>query len=180
VPRAASGANGRFQHWSAVTWWRRQRGTLPRSTNSQTSTASDCSHCGSTSPTAKRTSQRIGGISAFPNVGMYQASKWALEGISQAMAQEVSGFGVKVTLIEPGGFATDWAGASARDATALAAYEHMKRSDSRPFNCTRSESQARRPNSEQYRRAGRRRRRRASVADLPRQWQDVSTAAQGN
>jgi NAD(P)-dependent dehydrogenase (short-subunit alcohol dehydrogenase family) len=68
----------------------------------------------------------IGGISAFPNVGMYHASKWALEGISQALAQEVSGFGVKVTLIEPGGFATDWGGSSARRATELAAYEGVR------------------------------------------------------
>src|ERR1700735_4066855 len=46
----------------------------------------------------------IGGISAFPNVGMYHASKWGLEGLSQSLAQEVKGFGIKVTLIEPGGF----------------------------------------------------------------------------
>ncbi len=45
----------------------------------------------------------IGGISAFPTVGIYHASKWALEGISQALAQEVAGFGIKVTLVEPGG-----------------------------------------------------------------------------
>jgi NAD(P)-dependent dehydrogenase (short-subunit alcohol dehydrogenase family) len=65
----------------------------------------------------------IGGISAFPNVGMYHASKWALEGLSQALAQEVAGFGVKVTLIEPGGFSTDWAGPSARRATTLPDYD---------------------------------------------------------
>jgi NAD(P)-dependent dehydrogenase (short-subunit alcohol dehydrogenase family) len=56
----------------------------------------------------------IGGISAFPNVGAYHASKWALEGISQALAQEVAGFGIHVTLIEPGGFSTDWGGSSAK------------------------------------------------------------------
>jgi NAD(P)-dependent dehydrogenase (short-subunit alcohol dehydrogenase family) len=49
----------------------------------------------------------IGGISAFPNIGIYNASKWALEGFSQALAQEVADFGIKVTLIEPGGFSTD-------------------------------------------------------------------------
>jgi NAD(P)-dependent dehydrogenase (short-subunit alcohol dehydrogenase family) len=65
----------------------------------------------------------IGGISAFPGIGMYHASKWALEGISQALAQEVTEFGIKVTLIEPGGFATDWAGSSARHAQALDAYQ---------------------------------------------------------
>jgi NAD(P)-dependent dehydrogenase (short-subunit alcohol dehydrogenase family) len=67
----------------------------------------------------------IGGISAFPGIGMYHASKWALEGISQALAQEVKGFGIKVTLIEPGGFSTDWGGASARHAKALDAYRDL-------------------------------------------------------
>jgi NAD(P)-dependent dehydrogenase (short-subunit alcohol dehydrogenase family) len=64
----------------------------------------------------------IGGISAFPGIGMYHASKWALEGLSQALAQEVAGFGIHVTLIEPGGFSTDWGGASARHAEPLDAY----------------------------------------------------------
>ncbi|MGW8327075.1 SDR family oxidoreductase [Streptomyces sp. NPDC055897] len=64
----------------------------------------------------------IGGISAFPMVGIYHASKWALEGMSQALAQEVASFGVKVTLIEPGGFATDWAGSSSSTSDPLPAY----------------------------------------------------------
>jgi NAD(P)-dependent dehydrogenase (short-subunit alcohol dehydrogenase family) len=67
----------------------------------------------------------IGGISAFPLVGAYHASKWALEGLSQALAQEVAGFGVHVTLIEPGGFATDWSGSSARHSTELADYAEL-------------------------------------------------------
>jgi|GEM_PF-1184936 len=45
----------------------------------------------------------IGGVSAFMNTGAYHASKWALEGFSQSLSQEVAGFGIKVTLIEPGG-----------------------------------------------------------------------------
>jgi NAD(P)-dependent dehydrogenase (short-subunit alcohol dehydrogenase family) len=68
----------------------------------------------------------IGGISAFPNVGGYHASKWALEGFSQALAQEVADFGIHVTLIEPGGFSTDWAGSSAQHATPLAAYDTFR------------------------------------------------------
>src|SRR3954469_18741933 len=64
----------------------------------------------------------IGGISAFQGIGMYHASKWALEGISQSLAQEVRGFGIHVTLIEPGGFSTDWGGASARRSERLDAY----------------------------------------------------------
>ena len=67
----------------------------------------------------------IGGISAFPGIGMYHASKWALEGISQALAQEVALFGIHVTLIEPGGFSTDWGGSSARHAEPLAAYAEV-------------------------------------------------------
>ncbi len=68
----------------------------------------------------------IGGISAFPLVGMYHASKWALEGFSQSLAQEVAGFGIHVTLVEPGGFATDWAGASARHSDPLPAYDAFR------------------------------------------------------
>jgi NAD(P)-dependent dehydrogenase (short-subunit alcohol dehydrogenase family) len=68
----------------------------------------------------------IGGISAFPGIGMYHASKWALEGLSQALAQEVTGFGIKVTLIEPGGYSTDWGGSSAKHATEIAAYADVR------------------------------------------------------
>jgi NAD(P)-dependent dehydrogenase (short-subunit alcohol dehydrogenase family) len=69
----------------------------------------------------------IGGITAFPNVGIYHASKWALEGFSQALAQEVASFGIHVTLIEPGGFDTDWAGSSAKHATPLPDYAEAHR-----------------------------------------------------
>ncbi|AXH36870.1 SDR family NAD(P)-dependent oxidoreductase [Humibacter sp. BT305] len=68
----------------------------------------------------------IGGISAFQNIGIYNASKWALEGYSQSLAQEIAPFGVKVTLVEPGGFDTDWGGASAKHATPLPEYEHLR------------------------------------------------------
>lgn len=64
----------------------------------------------------------IGGISAFPTVGIYHASKWGLEGFSQALAQEVAGFGIKVTLVEPGGYSTDWGGASASHSEQLEVY----------------------------------------------------------
>ena len=64
----------------------------------------------------------IGGITAFQNVGIYHASKWALEGFSQALAQEVESFGIHVTLVEPGGFSTDWAGSSAKRAEEIADY----------------------------------------------------------
>jgi NAD(P)-dependent dehydrogenase (short-subunit alcohol dehydrogenase family) len=64
----------------------------------------------------------IGGVSAFPTVGMYHASKWGLEGFSQSLAQEVAAFGIRVTLVEPGGYATDWGGASATRSVELPAY----------------------------------------------------------
>jgi NAD(P)-dependent dehydrogenase (short-subunit alcohol dehydrogenase family) len=68
----------------------------------------------------------IGGISAFPSVGIYHASKWALEGISQALAQEVKEFGINVTLVEPGGFSTDWSGPSAKRSDPNPVYDGLR------------------------------------------------------
>ena len=65
----------------------------------------------------------IGGVNAFPNLGLYHASKWALEGFSQALAAEVGELGVHVTIVEPAGFATDWSGPSAKRAKPIDAYE---------------------------------------------------------
>lgn len=67
----------------------------------------------------------IGGVTAFPNLSIYHASKWALEGMSQALAAEVAPFGVKVTIVEPGGYATDWITA-APQARSLAAYAEQR------------------------------------------------------
>jgi NAD(P)-dependent dehydrogenase (short-subunit alcohol dehydrogenase family) len=69
----------------------------------------------------------IGGISAFPIVGLYHASKWALEGFSQALAQEVADFGINVTLVEPGGFSTDWSGSSSVHSEPNPAYEDFRK-----------------------------------------------------
>ncbi len=54
----------------------------------------------------------IGGLAAFPGIGAYHGSKFALEGISESLAKEVKHLGIKVTIVEPGGFRTDWAGRS--------------------------------------------------------------------
>jgi NAD(P)-dependent dehydrogenase (short-subunit alcohol dehydrogenase family) len=54
----------------------------------------------------------MGGLMTFPGVGVYNASKFALEGINEALASEVRQFGIKVTAIEPGAFRTDWAARS--------------------------------------------------------------------
>lgn len=68
----------------------------------------------------------IGGITAFAQLGAYHASKWALEGLSQALAREVASFGVHVTLIEPAGYDTDWSGASASHSDPLPAYDEVR------------------------------------------------------
>ena len=68
----------------------------------------------------------MGGVVAFPTLGVYHASKWALEGFSESLAQEVAGFGIKVTIIEPGGYATDWGGSSAAHAAPLPAYHGVR------------------------------------------------------
>jgi NAD(P)-dependent dehydrogenase (short-subunit alcohol dehydrogenase family) len=58
----------------------------------------------------------IGGIRAFPAVGYYNATKFAVVGLSESLVQEVEPLGIKVTIVEPSGFRTDWAGRSANEA----------------------------------------------------------------
>ncbi|MEU8516617.1 oxidoreductase [Kitasatospora sp. NPDC048722] len=66
----------------------------------------------------------MGGRFSFPGVGAYSATKFALEGLSEALAQEVAGFGVKVLIVEPGAFRTGFAGGGAlAHATPIAAYD---------------------------------------------------------
>jgi len=55
----------------------------------------------------------IGGLRTFPGVGIYNASKFALEAIGESLEQQVKPLGIKVTNVEPSGFRTDWAGRSA-------------------------------------------------------------------
>lgn len=54
----------------------------------------------------------MGGYITLPGIAYYCGSKFALEGISEVLAKEVSGFGIKVTAVAPGSFRTDWAGRS--------------------------------------------------------------------
>ena len=68
----------------------------------------------------------IGGVMAFPVLGLYHASKWGLEGFSQSLAAELAEFGVHVTLVEPGGFTTDWSGTSAGRAQEMAVYDGVR------------------------------------------------------
>jgi NAD(P)-dependent dehydrogenase (short-subunit alcohol dehydrogenase family) len=55
----------------------------------------------------------IGGLRSFPGVGFYNATKYAVDGLSESLAKEVAPLGIKVTIIAPSGFRTDWAGRSA-------------------------------------------------------------------
>lgn len=66
------------------------------------------------------------GVAILPVLGIYNASKWAVEGLSETLAAEVKGFGIHVTLVEPNGFATDWAGSSAAHTQPIQAYEPVK------------------------------------------------------
>ena len=68
----------------------------------------------------------IGGVQAFPTLGLYHASKWGLEAFSQSLAAEVAGFGIKVTIVEPTGYTTDWAGPSSVQAEHIAAYDGIR------------------------------------------------------
>ncbi|MFE3504264.1 oxidoreductase [Kitasatospora sp. NPDC059160] len=68
----------------------------------------------------------MGGRFSFPGVGAYSATKFALEGLSEALAQEVAGFGIKVLVVEPGSFRTGFAGGGALAHSApIEAYEPL-------------------------------------------------------
>ena len=65
----------------------------------------------------------MGGLVGFPGVGYYNATKFAVEGMSEALAKETAPLGIKLTLIEPGPFRTDWSGRSLKKpVTAIADY----------------------------------------------------------
>ena len=65
----------------------------------------------------------VGGLIGNPGSGYYNATKFAVEGLSEALAKEVQPLGIRVTVIEPGPFRTDWAGRSLKQTrNALAAY----------------------------------------------------------
>ncbi|HVW98509.1 MAG TPA: SDR family NAD(P)-dependent oxidoreductase [Mucilaginibacter sp.] len=66
------------------------------------------------------------GVVTLPVLGLYNASKFAVEGLSETLATEVKDFGIKVTLVEPNGFATDWAGASAVNTEPMAVYDGVR------------------------------------------------------
>jgi len=68
----------------------------------------------------------VSGVAAFPYQGAYVASKWAVEGMTDVLAQEVTGFGIKVTLVEPGPIATDLHGDSSSNAETQPQYDGLR------------------------------------------------------
>jgi NAD(P)-dependent dehydrogenase (short-subunit alcohol dehydrogenase family) len=67
----------------------------------------------------------LAGVAAYPTLGGYHASKWALEGLSEALAGEVAQFGINVTIVEPGSFATTLYSGSVQS-TSLAEYDALR------------------------------------------------------
>jgi NAD(P)-dependent dehydrogenase (short-subunit alcohol dehydrogenase family) len=68
----------------------------------------------------------MGGFITMPGIAYYCGSKFALEGISEVLAKEVAGFGIKVTAVAPGSFRTDWAGRSmVRAGRSIADYDTL-------------------------------------------------------
>jgi NAD(P)-dependent dehydrogenase (short-subunit alcohol dehydrogenase family) len=65
------------------------------------------------------------GITTLPMIGFYCATKWAVEAMHEALAHEVKAFGIKVTLVEPGAYATDF-GKSSEVADALEPYAEFR------------------------------------------------------
>jgi NADP-dependent 3-hydroxy acid dehydrogenase YdfG len=65
----------------------------------------------------------VAGLTAMPGGGLYSSTKFAVEGLSEALAAEVASFGIKVTIIEPGPFRTNFAGDSLHISSPLPAYD---------------------------------------------------------
>ena len=70
----------------------------------------------------------VGAVGTVPTLGLYNAAKWGLEGFSEALAAEVAGFGIRVTIVEPGELATEWGSTSMRFATPNPAYDELRTS----------------------------------------------------
>ncbi|MBN1092274.1 SDR family NAD(P)-dependent oxidoreductase [Blastococcus sp. TML/M2B] len=68
----------------------------------------------------------VGAVGTMPTLGLYNAAKWGLEGFSEALAAEVSRFGIRVTIAEIGGIDTDWATGSMQFAAPIPAYDELR------------------------------------------------------
>jgi NADP-dependent 3-hydroxy acid dehydrogenase YdfG len=70
----------------------------------------------------------VSGITASSNLSAYHASKWAVEGLCEALSREVEQFGIKVSLIEPAGYSTDWITSSAKHTNPMEIYNKSRES----------------------------------------------------
>ncbi|RYZ48133.1 MAG: SDR family NAD(P)-dependent oxidoreductase [Sphingobacteriales bacterium] len=66
------------------------------------------------------------GVVGIPTLALYNASKFAVEGLTESMVQELASFGINLTLVEPNAFSTDWGGGSALHTEPIAVYEPVK------------------------------------------------------
>ncbi|MFD2034614.1 SDR family NAD(P)-dependent oxidoreductase [Belliella marina] len=66
------------------------------------------------------------GLVAFPTTGIYSASKFAVEAISESLASEVAGFGIKVTLVEPNGYLTEFSTSSGAQSEPIGLYDEIR------------------------------------------------------
>jgi len=80
----------------------------------------------------------IGGLVAFPALSFYNATKFAVDGLSESLSKEVAHLGIKVTIISPSGFRTNWAGSSAKDTSIAiddyAASAHQNKANIRGYS----------------------------------------------
>ena len=68
----------------------------------------------------------LGGIVSYATGGLYGATKWALEGLSESLSKEIVDFGIKVTIVEPGSYDTEWRTSSAKHSTRMAVYDGLR------------------------------------------------------
>jgi NAD(P)-dependent dehydrogenase (short-subunit alcohol dehydrogenase family) len=76
----------------------------------------------------------LGGRIGSPGMTAYQSAKWAVGGFSEALAAEVAPLGIKVTVVEPGGIRTDWAGSSMTTPPISRPYEPTVGASARAMN----------------------------------------------
>jgi NAD(P)-dependent dehydrogenase (short-subunit alcohol dehydrogenase family) len=68
----------------------------------------------------------VGAVGTMPLLGLYNSTKWGLEGFSEAMSAEVERFGIRVSLVEPGALDTAWAGSSMRFSSPSDVYDEQR------------------------------------------------------
>jgi NAD(P)-dependent dehydrogenase (short-subunit alcohol dehydrogenase family) len=83
-----------------------------------------------------------GGVRAFPGLGAYHASKWALEGLSESLWQEVEPFGIRITNVEPGPYSTNWLARGSVTSEQNPAYAAMRESSEQAWEVGDAEATA--------------------------------------